>query len=132
MANAGAGNESMYPVIEHPFFMYEDTPPSYIHQAPSPTLPIDAYLDHGDYGRADFCTSHPFGVLSPYHLQDLPDHVGGDYCETLLPFSFPSSTSPYALLNCNKIVTAQQKSEEIVVTIFTYLIYKDYEFVTNL
>lgn len=98
---------------------------SFSHLTSSPTLP-NLDLTYGDYGRVYFEASQNF---SPHHLHALPDHVGGDLQQ---PFSFPSSFSPDALLSCNKIVTLQQKSDKIIVTKFTYLIYKGYESVTKL
>lgn len=110
----GAGGNISNPHNMRSFFVYE--PPSDTYLTPSPTHPIDAYLDDCDTGRVDFETSHPFLVIfSPHHLHGLtlPDHVGGDLQQVFLSFSPPPPPSPYALLGCNKNVTRYTKKGDI-------------------
>jgi len=112
----GAGNGNVNPIMNYSSFSYENIPPSYIHQTPSPALPIDVYLDDCDYGRACFA-SHPF--LGQNH-SPLLDHIGREIIQNgNLFFSFLSSppSFPSSLLNpswgCNINVTRYTKMDDV-------------------
>jgi len=135
MTNVIGAGDIINPPSELSFFVYEEFPPSDTHPTPSPTPPTEAYLDHGDYGRADFGVFPPFyGIFSPHHLHGLTllDHVGGGYCETLLPFSFPSSIPSEVLGLCIQKCNMLHCQELYpVLTNFNHLIFKDFPMYTK-